>query len=75
LPAKAKKNEWNNFFCETVVETGIHQHSFSCAKPPAGKDGCRGARPCDCVLSTEPVELIAPPKEKQEKPERNAKGR
>jgi len=75
-PLPKEKEAWDRCFSETVLQTGVHVHSFTCAKPPGGCLGCRGAFPHDCLSSSVAVQLVAPPKEKKKRePKRDANGK
>ncbi|MGL5934880.1 MAG: hypothetical protein ACRCZI_04580, partial [Cetobacterium sp.] len=39
------QQQWKQFFWDNVLKTGIHQHTFSCKKPPQGSHRCRTAKP------------------------------
>lgn len=54
------EQEWKNYMWWNVLRTGIHQHSFTCHKPPAGSHRCRGGHPVACCDVTGPTELICP---------------
>ena len=58
MPGAGNSERWEIFFWETVLETGMHVHSFTCGKPPGGVHGCRGGRPCECVACTEAMQLL-----------------
>ena len=61
------QTEWKRFCWENVLRTGIHEHTFTCRKPPQGKDHCRNAMPAGTSKKTGPKELIADPRELEEK--------
>ena len=69
------QEEWRRFFYETVLQVGIHEHSFSCKKPPAGKYRCRGYNPKGDAPKTRPVQLIPPAAEERTIMKRDSKGR
>ena len=59
VPTSASvKEKWLAFLYDTILETGIHQHTFTCKKLPAGAYGCRGARPSGLCEATKPVQII-----------------
>ncbi len=41
----------------TILHCGIHNHTFTCRKPPKGWDGCRLCKPSGLSFGTRPVEL------------------
>jgi hypothetical protein len=55
LQEKWKKHLYQSFLC-----SGILEHSFTCKKPPSGKDRCQGAMPKGNCPSTLPVLLELP---------------
>jgi len=75
-PSPEDQEQWDRCFCETVLQTGIHVHTFTCAKPYAGTHGCRNASPKECIPCTEGVQLVAPPKKSKERVQkRDANGK
>jgi len=51
---RAPDNEFEKFMWENLLRTGIHTHTFTCKKPPAGRHRCRGAFCCGFSFSTTP---------------------
>lgn len=51
------KEQWNDYMYHNMIRTGIHEHSFSCKKPPAGAHRCRNGYCCACNGSTAPIFL------------------
>ena len=45
---------------DTVLRSGIHEHRFTCKKPPPGKIRCRMAKPSGDSSATLPVMLEIP---------------
>ena len=41
-------------FGEQIIKTGIHDHTFTCHKPPQGLHRCRGCRPAGDSATTQP---------------------
>ena len=60
VPSPRLVNKWKDHFSNSVVRNGIHKHSFTCKKPPAGRHRCRGARPSGDSSATLPVLLEVP---------------
>ena len=50
--------EWKKYMWENVLKTGIHDHSFTCHKPPGGNNRCRGAFPQNLKEKTGPTHLM-----------------
>ena len=57
VPLPSAEAEWKNYFWHNVLRTGIHSHSFTCKKPPAGRFRCRGAYPAGNVPCSGPLPL------------------
>ena len=53
----ASQTEWKMFFYKSILEIGFHKHTFTCKKPPSGKEGCRFSKPSDTKDATTPVQL------------------
>ena len=51
------KEIWQDFMYHNMMRTGVHTHSFSCKKPPAGAHKCRNGYCCACNGSTSPIFL------------------
>jgi hypothetical protein len=43
IPNYQTREEWKQHMWENILQTGIHEHSFTCHKPPAGCYHCRMA--------------------------------
>ena len=57
------QDNWKQFFWENILQTGIHEHTFTCKKPPSGRHRCRGAFPAGLSQSTQPLLLETSPEE------------
>ncbi len=53
-PMNASQQEWKAYFWEHILKTGIHEHTFTCKKPPQGRHRCRGCRPAGDSTETWP---------------------
>jgi hypothetical protein len=51
------KQQWRQFFWDNVLKTGIHEHTFTCKKPPQGFHHCRTGKPSGSSQKTQPVFL------------------
>ena len=60
VPSPHLVQKWKDHYCNCVLRTGIHRHSFTCKKPPAGQHRCRGARPAGNCPETLPTLLEVP---------------
>ena len=60
VPSPSMQQKWDFDFWDNTLKTGIHEHSFSCHKPPAGRHRCRGARPAGDCPATLPALLEIP---------------
>jgi hypothetical protein len=55
---KANRKAWQRFFYDNVLQTGIHQHTFTCKKAPSGSIYCKGGKPSGTSEETQPVQLV-----------------
>ena len=46
------------FACNSTAFWHVHEHMFTCHKPPNGFEYCRLAFPRDLIERTKPVELV-----------------
>ena len=53
----ASTENWNHHLYTSLQRTGIHEHTFTCKKPPQGAERCRGAKPSALCNKTQPIFL------------------
>ena len=52
---KNSTTNWDNHLYTSLQRTGIHEHTFTCKKPPQGSQRCRGAKPSALCDKTKPI--------------------
>ena len=55
-PTKDRK-QFNTHVAKTICQCGVHNHTFTCRKPPNGWEGCRLCKPSALSDGTKPTEL------------------
>ena len=61
VPSPTCENDhWNILSHQNILRTGMHKHSFTCKKPPAGRCRCRMAYPAGINSKTQPILLQTP---------------
>lgn len=66
-PMPRNQLKWKEFHYDNVSKTGIHDHTFTCKKPPAGNHRCRGGYKAGLNSKTQPL-LLGVPEEQAELP-------
>ena len=52
--------DWKHHLYTALQRTGVHEHTFTCKKPPQGSRRCRGAKPSATSSQTRPIFLSYP---------------
>ena len=50
-------DKFKTYVSYTICRCGIHEHTWTCRKPPKGWRGCRLCYPKECTCGTKPIEL------------------
>ncbi|CAB9516444.1 helicase PIF1 [Seminavis robusta] len=60
VPSPKSTDDWKKFMWEATLRNGIHEHGWSCRKPPSGKYRCRNAKGSGDSSATLPKLLEVP---------------